>query len=84
MYRQLNSEQRYEIYLGLQRGWSKSRIAREIGVSASTVCREVRRNGKPDGSYMYGCGRRSSVTAVNTAWRATTARAQNRGGVWNG
>ena len=53
MYRQLNSEQRYEIYLGLQRGWSKSRIAREIGVSASTVCREVRRNGKPDGSYVW-------------------------------
>ncbi len=53
MYRQLNSEQRYEIYLGLQRGWSKSRIAREIGVSASTVCRELRRNGKPDGSYVW-------------------------------
>lgn len=53
MYRQLNSEQRYEIYLGLQRRWSKSRIAREIGVSASTVCREVRRNGKPDESYVW-------------------------------
>ena len=42
----------YIIYLGLKRKWSKSRIAAEIGVSKSTVCREVRRNSKPDGSYV--------------------------------
>lgn len=43
MYKQLTEPQRYEIYLGLKRKWSKSRIACEIGVSASTVSREVRR-----------------------------------------
>lgn len=41
MSKQLSEAQRYEIYLGLKRKWSKSRIAREIGVSPSTVCREV-------------------------------------------
>ncbi|WP_279159145.1 helix-turn-helix domain-containing protein, partial [Muribaculum intestinale] len=40
----LTSEQRYEIYLGIKRGWSRSRISREIGVSASTVSRELTRN----------------------------------------
>ena len=33
MSNQLIEVQRYEIYLGLQRKWSKSRIAREIEVS---------------------------------------------------
>ncbi|MBR6015624.1 MAG: helix-turn-helix domain-containing protein, partial [Prevotella sp.] len=41
MSRQLIEAQRYEIYLGLKRKWRKSRIAAEIGVSCSTVCREV-------------------------------------------
>ncbi len=49
----LTSEQRYEIYLGLKRKWNKSRIAKEIGVSKSTVCREIRRNIKPDGEYVW-------------------------------
>ena len=43
-YNHLTQAQRYAIYLGLQRKQSKSAIAREIGVSPSTVCREVRRN----------------------------------------
>ena len=53
MSNQLTEAQRYAIYLGLKRKWSKSRIADEIGVSKSTVCREVRRNSKPDGSYVW-------------------------------
>ena len=53
MSNQLTEAQRYAIYLGLKRKWSKSRIAAEIGVSKSTVCREVRRNSKPDGSYVW-------------------------------
>ena len=53
MYNQLTSEQRYEIYLGVKRRWSKSRIAREIGVSPSTVSREVRRNGNASGEYVW-------------------------------
>lgn len=53
MSNQLIEAQRYEIYLGLQRKWSKSRIAREIGVSKSTVCREIKRNSKPSGEYVW-------------------------------
>ena len=53
MIKQLIEAQRYEIYLGLKRKWSKTRIAKEIGVSKSTVSREIRRNAKPDGSYVW-------------------------------
>ena len=53
MSNQLTETQRYAIYFGLKRKWNKSRIADEIGVSKSTVCREVRRNSKPDGSYVW-------------------------------
>lgn len=53
MSNQLTEAQRYTIYIGLKRKWNKSRIADEIGVSKSTVCREVRRNSKPDGSYVW-------------------------------
>ena len=53
MSRQLIEAQRYEIYLGLKRKWRKSRIAAEIGVSCSTVCREVARNSNADGEYLW-------------------------------
>ncbi len=53
MTKHLTSEQRYAIYLGLERGWSKSCIAREIGVHASTVCREVKRNSNSHGKYIW-------------------------------
>lgn len=53
MSNQLTSEQRYEIYLGLKRHWSKSRIAREIGKNPSTVSREVRRNSNASGEYVW-------------------------------
>lgn len=53
MSNQLIEAQRYEIYLGLKRKWSLSRISREIGVSKSTVSREIKRNSKKDGSYVW-------------------------------
>lgn len=53
MSNQLIEAQRYEIYLGLKRKWSLSRIAREIGVATSTVSREVKRNGKDTGEYLW-------------------------------
>ena len=53
MSNQLIEAQRYEIYLGLKRKWSRSRIAEEIGVSKSTVSREIRRNSKPEGEYIW-------------------------------
>lgn len=39
----------YEIYLGIKRKWSISRISREIEVSATTVLREIKRTGATDG-----------------------------------
>ena len=53
MSNQLIEAQRYEIYLCLQRKWSKTRIAKEIGVAKSTVSRETKRNAKTDGSYVW-------------------------------
>lgn len=53
MSKQLTSEQRYEIYLGIKRGWTKTFIAKEIGVHPSTVCREIRRNSNSRGEYVW-------------------------------
>ena len=49
----LTSEQRYEIYLGIKRFWSKSRIAGEINVHPSTVIREIHRNSNASGEYVW-------------------------------
>ena len=60
MYKQLTSEQRYEIYLGIKRKWSISRISREIEVSASTVLREIRRNSNANGEYVWRTAQRKA------------------------
>lgn len=44
MYKQLTREQRYTIYVLLQKGKSKKEIASTIGVNKSTVYREINRN----------------------------------------
>ena len=49
-YKQLSSEQRYAIACLLQNGMSQKEIADTIGVNPSTVCRELRRNGKKNKS----------------------------------
>lgn len=49
----LTGLERDKIATGLAAGMSRARIARDIGRSASTVSREVRRNAGPDGTY-YG------------------------------
>ncbi|RRC96595.1 IS30 family transposase, partial [Prevotella sp. OH937_COT-195] len=54
----LTSEQRYEVYLGIKRCRSKSRIAREINAHPSTVIREIRRNGNASGEYVWLNARR--------------------------
>ena len=53
MSNQLIEAQRYEIYLGLKRKWSLTKIAGEMGVATSTVSREVKRNVKPNGEYVW-------------------------------
>ena len=53
MYKQLISEQRYAIYLGIKRGNSIRKIARAIEVQPSTVLREIRRNSNANGEYVW-------------------------------
>lgn len=52
-YKQLTSEQRYAIYLGLQNGVSKLKIAKSVGVSPSTIYREIHRNKNKTGGYSW-------------------------------
>ena len=44
----LSMEDRVEIRIGLERAWSFTEIARQVGVSTSTVSREVARHGGRD------------------------------------
>lgn len=62
MPKQLIEAQRYEIYLGIKRKWSFSRIAREIGVNKGTVSREVSRNKKADGEYVWKIAQKKERT----------------------
>jgi transposase, IS30 family len=43
--RRLSLEERVEIRVGLERGWSYHRIGAELGRAASTICREVAAGG---------------------------------------
>ncbi len=52
-YKQLTSEQRYAIYLGLKNGKKKTEIAKEIGVCVSTIYRELNRNKNKSGGYSW-------------------------------
>ena len=52
-YKQLTSEQRYAIYLGIGNGDNQKAIASLIGVSPATVSREVRRNKNKHGGYSW-------------------------------
>ncbi len=51
MYKQLTSEQRYTISVLLQKNMTISFIAETIGVSVSTVSREIKRNSNERGVY---------------------------------
>ena len=53
MYKHLTSEQRYYIYLERQKGSTQKSIAEAMGVSESTVSRELKRNGGRNGSYNF-------------------------------
>ena len=49
--RYLSDQERFVIADGVRAGRSKRSIARELGRSVSTVCREVARNAEPSGEY---------------------------------
>ncbi|MBQ8221834.1 MAG: helix-turn-helix domain-containing protein [Bacteroidales bacterium] len=53
MYKQLTSEQRYAIKLGLQAKMTLTSISKQIGVSVSTVSREIKRNKNRNGVYSW-------------------------------
>lgn len=52
-YKHLTREQRYAIYLGRQKGETLTEIAQSIGVSKSTVSRELRRNQSSNGKWVW-------------------------------
>ena len=53
MYKHLTREQRYVIYLGLQKHETQKAIAQAIEVSVSTVSREIKRNSTKNGKYVW-------------------------------
>lgn len=58
-YRQLTSEQRYQIGICLDMGMKKNEIAREIEVHRSTITRELRRN--ESGRWKYNWSRAAAM-----------------------
>jgi IS30 family transposase len=68
MYYHLTQDQRIELSLMLRLGHSQRKAATVLGVSPSTVCREIRRNTPSSGSYHATHARvtaRSRRTAAN-------------------
>jgi transposase, IS30 family len=61
--RRLSLEERVEIRIGLDRGWSYRRIAAGLGRSASTVCREVNAHGGRAGYGPVPAHRRADQAA---------------------
>lgn len=53
MYKQLTSEQRSQIYAYLQDGIARKIICERIGISQSTLCRELKRNSGKYGKYTW-------------------------------
>ncbi len=74
MYKQLTSEQRYTISVLLSKGLKKKEIAEAIGVSNSTITRELQRNSSKRGVYKWEIAqkqaeKRSKRTPGNRAIR---------------
>lgn len=61
MYKHLTSEQRYTISVLLRNGEKKNSIARAIGVSPSTITRELMRNSGSRGKYVWETAQRNAV-----------------------
>ena len=53
MYKQLTSEQRSQIFALLQRKSPRKEIAHIVGISQSTLSRELKRNSNPSGKYVW-------------------------------
>ena len=53
MYKQLTSEQRSQIFALLQRKSPRKEIVHIVGISQSTLSRELKRNSSPSGKYVW-------------------------------
>ena len=53
MYHQLTSEQRSQIFAYLQDGIARKTICERVGISQSTLCREIKRNRGKHGKYTW-------------------------------
>ena len=53
MYHQLISEQRSQIFALLQKKTARKEIADIVGISQSTLSREIKRNSTPSGKYIW-------------------------------
>ena len=53
MYHQLISEQRSQIFALLQKKTERKEIAAIVGISQSTLSREIKRNSTPSGKYIW-------------------------------
>ena len=82
MAKQLNSEQRYVIYLDLQSKLTKKSIAQKIGVHPSTITREVKRNANRDNQYVFKVAQENALSARTVPY-LITARMTFCGGVLN-
>jgi len=60
MYNHLTSEQRYAISTLIHSGWSRRKIADTIGVSPSTVTREINRNSGERGKYNWDTAQKNA------------------------
>lgn len=79
MYKQLTSEQRYYIYLEKVKGSTQKSIAEAIGVSESTVSREIKRNGGKSGSYNF---LKAQEKAMSRRHRSPGNRAKPQELIW--
>ena len=61
MYKQLTSEQRSQIFAYLQDGIARKVICERIGVSQSTLCRELKRNSGKHGKYTWQLAHRKAM-----------------------
>lgn len=79
MYKQLTSEQRYEIFALLQAKRPRKEIAAIVGISESTLSRELKRNSTSKGNYLP---RKAHEMALRRRARSTTNRKLDQLLVW--
>ena len=72
-YRQLTTDERYRIAAARRQGLKQGEIARELGRSPSTVCREIARN-----SARYDGGYRACKADERTRGRRSRSRRNRR------